>query len=438
MKKTSTDRPNLLFVFADQMRGMDMRCAGNPDMITPTFDRIAREGLFCSHGIATIPICGPNRACLLTGAYGTKNGVMTNDQPLPVSNPTLGTLTRDAGYRTGYIGKWHLDGRPRTKFTPPGPRRAGFDDFWAVHNCTHEYLSPMYYRDTDQLIVEPGYEPEIQTRMACEFLDGAKSDDRPFCLVLSWGPPHNPYECVPDKYRYMYDPDRLRLRQNSKMIPREHLDPAWTHRASTADYYALITSLDDLMGRLLDKLDMLGIADNTIVVFTSDHGDMLWSQGLLYKSVPFEESISVPLIMRWPKGIAKGSKNDTPIGTVDMLPTLCGMMGIAKPDTCQGIDLSANLMGRPGAATQDAALIGYYNKYQFRPDMPVTPWRGLRTRRYTYSERADRKAWHLFDNELDPYQLTNLATDPKHADLRKQLAKQLASRLKAIDDPFAA
>ena len=172
----SADRPNLLIVYTDQMRGMDMRCAGNTDMITPNLDRLAAEGVRCTHGLATTPICSPNRATLLTGTYPTTHGLMFNDTVWRSELPTLGAIARDAGYRTGYIGKWHLDGMPREKFTPPGHRRAGFDDFWAVHNCNHEYFMPMYYRDSPEMIRVPGYEPEVQTGLAEEFLDG--SDDR--------------------------------------------------------------------------------------------------------------------------------------------------------------------------------------------------------------------------------------------------------------------
>ncbi len=193
---TKRPPPNLLLVFADQMRGMDMGCAGNPDVRTPAMDRLAKQGVRLTRCFATSPVCSPNRAILLTGTYPTTNRVPGNDLPLPSHLPSLGTIARGHGYRTAYIGKWHLDGVPRTKFTPPGPRRSGFD-FWAAYNCTHDYFHPKYYRDTPQVVEVDGYEPEVQTDLALAFLDEQRDAAEPFCLVLSWGPPHDPYDQVP-------------------------------------------------------------------------------------------------------------------------------------------------------------------------------------------------------------------------------------------------
>ena len=191
-------KPNLLFIFADQMRAMDMGCAGNPDVKTPAMDRLAREGLRLTNTIATCPVCGPNRAILWTGLYATTNRIVTNDLPLSTEFPTLGTITKASGYRTGYIGKWHLDGTPRNKFTPPGPRRFGFDH-WAAYNCTHHYFKPKYYRDEPEVIEKEGYEPEVQTDLTLEFLD-QQSDKASFCLALSWGPP---LRSLPDGARFL-------------------------------------------------------------------------------------------------------------------------------------------------------------------------------------------------------------------------------------------
>jgi len=415
---------------------MDMGCAGNPDVITPHLDRIAREGVRCSHAYATTPICSPNRATLLTGTYPTTHGLIYNDTIWRRELPTIGTAARDNGYRTGYIGKWHIDGMPREKFTPPGPRRAGFDDFWAVYNASHEYLTPRYYRDTPELIAEPGYEPEVQTRLAIEFLEGQKEDDRPFCLMLSCGPPHDPYERVPEKYRRLYDPDRLRLRQNCRIIPRECLDPAWSHRPTTADYYALITSLDDMMGRLLEYLDRSGLAEDTIVVFWSDHGDMLWSQGLLYKCMPYEESVNVPLLIRWPKGLPAGTQCDSLVGTADLFPTFAGLMGWSCPPSVEGVNLAPNLRGQSGATEPASAFLSHYFHYVFRNDQPARPWRGVRTSRYTFAMTQDRKPWLLFDNDLDPFQMSNLVGQRAFSGIEEQLKRETESWLDRLGDPF--
>ncbi|MCX5661186.1 MAG: sulfatase [Planctomycetota bacterium] len=436
-------RPNLLFVFADQMRGMDMGCAGNPDMITPVMDRLAREGVMCRRAYATVPVCGPARACLLTGTYNTTNGVMFNDVPLAPGRPTLGTLAKANGYRAGYVGKWHLDGNPRDKFTPPGPRRLGFDDFWAVHNCIHRYDKAFYYRDQPTMIREDRYQPEAHTDLALEFIDRCAKEREPFCLVVSWEPPHNPYEEVPAQYQAMYDASKLRLRPNVKPIPKEVLDPLWSFPQTIADYCGLITSLDDQLGRLMAKLEETGQLDDTIVVFTSDHGDMMWSQGLLYKCVPYEESVNVPLLVRWPKGLPRGRTCDTLVGTVDLLPTLAGMLGWEIPSGAgaggagvEGLDLSTALRGEPGTTDPASAFLAFYTPYVFREDMPTPEWRGLRTARHTYAATVDRRAWMLFDNVADPYQMRNLANDPAAASVRRSLAAELERWLTRLGDPF--
>lgn len=429
---SSNKRPNLLFVFADQMRGMDMRCAGNGDMHTPNLDRLAREGVRSTHCFATVPICGPNRAVLLTGTYCTTNGVLLNDQALRTDLPTLGTIAKHHGYRTGYIGKWHLDGGDRDAFTPPGPRRGGFD-FWSAYNCTHEYFNTRYYRDSPEVIRAEGYEPEIQTDLALEFLQG--DTESPFCLVVSWGPPHNPYEEVPDKYRSYYDPDKITLRPNIEDIDPGDLDPKWSLRPTTADYYAAITALDEQVGRLLAQLEADGRLEDTIVVFTSDHGDMMWSQGLLYKCVPFEESISVPLLMRGP-GLPAGSTCDTLIGTVDLLPTLCGLLGWECPSSVEGLDLSAAARGELGAPRPSSVFIAQYTKYTFRKDRPTPVWRGVRTYDYTYAESWDRQPWLFFNTSRDRYQQHNLIHHNTAFWVMSGIALELERWLRQLNDPF--
>lgn len=429
--------PNILFVFADQMRGMDMRCAGNPDILTPAMDRLAREGVMCTRHYATCPICSPNRASMLTGTYATTHRLLFNDTPVRTDLPSLGTLAKAHGYATGYIGKWHLDAGPRDRFTPPGPSRLGFDDFWAAYNCHHDYFDTKYYRDTPELIRRPGYEPELQTDLALEFIRDTHAQQRPFCLVLSWGPPHNSYEFVPEHYKALYDPEKIQLRPNCRPIPREVLDPAWSHRPTTRDYFAQITSLDDNLGRLLTELDRLGIADDTLVIFTSDHGDMMWSQGLLYKCVPFEESVNVPLLLRWPGGALPANRPCASlIGSVDLLPTLAGLLGWEIPAGLEGVNTAPLVRGTVTAAEPDAVLLTFYNTYVFRPDFPVPEWRGLRTPQYTFALRTDRSCWMLYDNERDPYQQHNLATDPDYTTLRSQLAARLEAWLERLGDPF--
>ncbi len=426
-------RPNLLFVFADQMRGMAMGCAGNQDVQTPNLDRLAAEGTIFDHAFANCPVCTPSRAMLLTGRYPLANRVIANDLPLPEDMPTIGEQFRDAGYRTGYVGKWHLDGVPRNKWTPPGPRRHGFE-YWAAYNCSHNYYRPdKYYRDNPKPVLVEGYEPEVQTDLALEFL--AEPDERPFCLFLSWGPPHDPYPMVPERYKARYDPQRLTLRPNVRdLLPSSarlarDLEPHQT----LANYYAAITALDEQLGRLLNQLATQGLADNTIVIFTSDHGDQLWSQGTMKKQQPYEESIRIPLLARWPGQIPSGHTCDALVSIVDFAPTLLGLTGLPPLPGAQGSDRSTLFLGDTATGAESIFLMDLVMVDESRVQ-GLPEWRGVRTSRYTYVRRQDRTDWLLFDNERDPDQLNNLIADPRAEGTRRQLAAQLDAWLERVGD----
>lgn len=432
---TTPGAPNILFVFADQMRGIDMGCAGNPEIKTPVMDRLAAQGVLCERHYVVSPVCSPNRASMLTGTYPTTHRLFFNDVPIRYDLPSLGTLARDRGYRTGYVGKWHLAGGPRDSFIPRGPQRLGFDDFWAVRNCGHNYFATQYHGDTPEIIRQPGYEPEIQTALAMQFMEDQVAQGNRFCLALSWGPPHQPYHEVPDAYRALYNQAEITMRPNCEPIAPECLDPAWSQRATTRDYYALISSLDEMLGRLLAKLDELHIADRTIVVFASDHGEMLWSQGLLYKCVPYEESIHIPLLVRYPGVLPAGGRRRDLISSVDLLATLAGLAGWEDVPATDGLDLSGMLRGMPGPR-RDSLLLAQYFPYVFRPDRPVPEWRGIRTECYTYAATSDRRPWLLFDNDRDPCQTRNLASDPAARALTESMRRRLDELLECSGDPF--
>ncbi len=414
-------RPNLLFIFADQMRGFDMNCAGNAQVHTPNMDRLAREGALVPNTFANCPVCGPSRAVLLTGLLPPRNCVVANDLPLPENVPAIGDFLKAAGYRTGYIGKWHLDGVPRDKFTPPGPRRQGFD-FWAAANCRHDYENVRYFRDTPESITPPGYEPQVQTDIALEFLH--VSDERPFCLYLSWGPPHDPYHQVPAEYRALYDPATLQLRPNVVENPENALANGLDCRTTTANYYAAISALDAQLGRLLDDLDTRGLTENTVVVFTSDHGDMLWSHGRLKKQLPYEEAIHLPFLMRWPGQVPAGSRPQTLLAVADFTPSLLGLLEVDTNALFDGIDLSPALRGTHQSGPNAVLLMEMVTTDEGLLQ-GVEPWRGLRTRTHTYARRADRQAWLLFDNIADQFQTNNLAEDAASACLLGELDELL-------------
>jgi arylsulfatase A-like enzyme len=359
---------------------------------------------------------------LLTGKYPLSHKAVANDVPLPPDDASWGNVLRDAGYRTGYIGKWHLDGVPRDRFTPPGERRHGFD-YWAAWNCSHAYFNARYFRDDPEPVSIDGYEPDHQTDLAIDFLRKQSGD--PFFLIISWGTPHAPYQLVPEEYRSLYDPEALELRPNC-------VDP---DRRALADYYAAITALDYNVGRLMDALDEEGLAQDTIVVFTSDHGDMLWSQGHVKKERPWEESILVPFIVRWPDQTPAGEQHDALLATVDVMPSLLSLMGVPVPEGVEGADLSAAMRGGSCDGPESAFLT-----IPVPVDQAVAAgigeWRGVRTKRYTYARWQDGSGWVLYDNLEDPYQLRNLIDDPQYASIRMELEGELQKHLNRLGDGF--
>jgi len=409
----SPRRPNVVFVFADQMRAHAMGCMGNTQVITPRLDKLAGEGLLVTNGISAQPVCTPYRAQLLTGRYGHTTGVIHNDIRLPDKEVVIPELMKKQGYATGYIGKWHLSGN-RSNPVDAKSRRGW--EFWAVRNCSHQHSSPEYWlNDSKESVRVPGWEPDVQTDLAIEFIK--KNTQSPFCLFLSFGPPHNPYK-APAKYVAMYEGKTLKPRPN---VPRDNTE-------TLRQYYAMTTSLDVCVGRIDDALDKAGISEDTIIVFTSDHGDMLGSQGHRLKQRPWEESINIPFIVRYPRKIKKGQRRDWIVSSVDVMPTLLGLCGMPIPSAVQGLDYSSTFLGK-SKAQRDAAFLFNVHK----GGGPGTDWRGIRTKEWIYAYHFSGD-WVMYDLKNDPYQLKNLIDDPKFAAKKKELRAQLESMRKALGE----
>ncbi len=448
-------RPNILFVFADQLRSFELGCYGNERIRTPNIDRLAREGVRFTNALSTFPVCSPFRAMLMTGLYPMANGMTVNDHRLKPGVPSFARALTSAGYHTGYIGKWHLDGHGRENFTPP-ERRLGFD-FWMALECTHQYFKSLYYAgNSDQPRYWEGYDAVDQTRAACRYIrDRAKQG--PFALFMSWGPPHNPY-VAPDEYMKRFDPAKMQLRPNvgdrrvfeflaantkTKLPParekaRANARRQWSDenhiRKAYAGYYAATECLDDMIGELRTTLAEAGVLDDTIFVFTSDHGDMLGSHGLADKTVPFEEAISIPFIIRYPRRIREGRTTDVLLAPIDMMPTILGLAGAPCPRV-DGMDLSGAAEGK-GVRERDALLL-----MQLTPAgnswvlAGTEPWRGVRTKTHTYVRFADGRPWALYENQKDPFQTNNLIDRAGSVRLRERLEKRLRELLEEAKDP---
>lgn len=411
--QNSAKHPNIVFVFADQMRAHAMGCMGNKQVVTPHLDKLASQGLLVTNAISCQPVCTPYRAQLLTGRYSHSTGVIHNDIRLPDSEVVISQLMKQHGYATGYIGKWHLSGNRNNPVDAKS--RRGWD-FWAVRNCSHQHLKPEYWlNDSKEPLRVPGWEPDVQTDLAVEFIK--KNKQTPFCLFLSFGPPHNPYK-APDKYVEMY--------KDKKLTPRPNVPGGKTE--SLRQYYAMITSLDACMGRINDALNAAGISEHTIVVFTSDHGDMLGSQGHSLKQRPWEESINIPLIIRYPRKIKTGQTRDWIVSSVDVMPTLLGLCDISIPSQVQGRDYSATFLGN-SRTQRDAAFL--FNVH--RGGGPGTDWRGIRTKEWIYAYHFSGD-WVMYDLKNDPCQLNNLIDNPKFAAKKIKLTEQLESMRKALGE----
>ncbi len=422
------DRPNLVFILADQWRAQATGYAGNKDIKTPNLDRLAKESINFSNAVSGCPVCSPYRASLMTGQYWLAHGIFYNDKPLDPGAVTIGKMYHQAGYKTGYIGKWHIDGHGRDSFIPKD-RRQGFD-FWKVCECTHNYNNSLYYDDTPVKQYWDGYDAIAQTREAQQYIRRC-ANKSPFVLLMSWGPPHAPYQTAPEKYRRMFaDKSKLFLNPN---VPESLKEKA---RQDLAGYYAHIAALDDCIGDILDTLKECRIEKNTIFVFTADHGDMLYSQGQTKKQKPWDESVRIPFLLRYPAVHGKSGKTiDMPINTPDIMPTLLGLSGINIPESVEGKDFSGVIKGTQPPDNDAALIMCPVPFHQWSYKQGGREYRGVRTRRYTYV-RDLKGPWLLYDNQEDPYQLKNLCNSPKYAQIQQDLEKILSRKLKETNDQF--
>ena len=389
-------------------------------------DTFAAESVNYEQAIAGTPVCCPSRASFLTGQYAHEHGVYVNDVPLQAEGPAVAEVFASSGYSTGYIGKWHLMGSPdgwfgqRSAFVPP-EERLGFQ-YWKAGECSHDYWNSIYYEGDDtQPKVWEGYDAFSQTDDAVQFMKDSTKRDDPFFLTVSYGPPHFPLETAPPEFREMYADREIELRAN---VPLRDRDQAVM---DLRGYYAHMAAIDQCFETLLRALDDLGLSSDTIVVFTSDHGDMMWSQGLEYKLVPWEESIAVPLLVRVPDrtpGVSSALFNSP-----DLMPTLLGLAGLAIPDGLSGKDMSRSMVAEGSAYLTMPASFSSMRWYGF------DEYRGVRDERYTYVETREGP-WLLYDRVDDPYQLKNLVADPSQREVLDRLADQVRQWRVALDDEF--
>lgn len=454
-------RKNVIFVMTDQWRYHAQGFARLDPVHTPHLDGFAARSFTFHNAIASTPVCCPNRACWMTGLFHQRHGVMKNEDTAIKPEQNLVSNFKRAGYATAYIGKWHLSGRhPRSEPTPENLRR-DFDFWYRVKNHTHFLLE---YDDHGEMRnLGRGWQPGHEVDKAIEYLRQPRTN--PFFMVLSFGPPHNgSYPGTGEKrhtpgayshraggygyyapaefeapYRGLAERD---IRHNIRPVPVTDgpvRGESESCLGAVPGYFGACSAIDADFGRLLAYLKSSGLEDDTIVVFTSDHGEMLGSHGLMTKGVCFEESIRVPLSIHVP-GL-RGGNEQRLFNSPDVLPTLLGLTGVpCRHSGLDGHDHSDFLRGNPTAKEPELAYIGYAN------------FRGFRTKRFTYvtalvgANLGGREAYYarnalkrttdhlLFDLQEDPLQLrpiqrgdarhTDTLIDDFHAELRTRLAER--------------
>lgn len=412
-------KPNILFIFSDQHRFCDAGCYGNPDVRTPCLDALAGRGALMERMYSNCPVCVPARGTLLTGRYPLRHGAITNDLAIDPQTPGVADYLRSAGYYTGYVGKWHLGGIPRDRSIPE-KERLGFQ-YWRGCNCNHDYYHAWYDDNQGRRHTINGYEPVAQTDLALDFI--RQQVDSPWALFLSYGPPHEPYTPAPEPYWSQYG-DKMEFRRNMRlpaMLSPERLIDGKTMEDWYRGYYAHITALDAQIGRLMEFLDQNGQLDNTLVVYTSDHGDMLGSHGLTNKQWPYEESAHIPFIIAGP-GVQPGRRRQL-FSLVDVVPTLLGALRIPSPGV-DGLDLSSILGSVDAPGRKEVYLFDYIPCHQAY-DRGSREWRAVRDDRFLYAVSPGDEAELLFDLDNDPFELENLSKHPAYAGECTRLRKIL-------------
>lgn len=455
-------KTNLLYIFADQWRYHAMGCVGQDQACTPNMDRFAQESLCFEHAYSTFPLCTPHRGSLMTGRYPFSIGLWTNCKVgleeklmLKPQETCVGNVLEAGGYQTAYIGKWHLDAAEQNftahpasgakdwdAYTPPGERRQGFAH-WLSYGACDEHLDPHYWADGPEQIRPGKWSAAYETDKALEYLESRQKEEAPFALFLSYNPPHLPYELVPGCYLERFKDLEICWRPN---VPEEMRTPRMETIAR--QYLAAVYGIDQQFGRILTYLKEKGMEEDTLVVLSADHGEMLGSHGRMSKNIWYEESIHIPLLMRQ-KGRILPGKSDAIFASPDHMPTLLELLDLPVPDTCQGVSHRAAALGGQEQGPDHMFLCSY-------PGMPESVsafarqglahkahgWRGIKTRTYTYVidngyMPEEGQAEYLYDDLADPWQMEPMQVERDCQDPRVAEARQwLKAYLAMLEDPF--
>ena len=464
---TKNEKPNILFIFPDQFRNAAVGINNQDPVYTPNLDKLGKEGMVISNAISNYPLCSPYRGMLMTGKLPYNNSVLSNsnsrrhkyNNSWQKEDVSISDVLVKNGYDAGYVGKLHLMSPPpiQGKDTvlwdayQPKELRHGFN-FWYAYGTFDQHNTPHYWVNDakeDELTYVNEWSPKHEADVIIDYIKNpstkTRSADKPFALFWSVNPPHPPYQYVPEKYLKHYKDktlDELLVRDNVD-LDTDAEDLAFhsgatrkrTHLAKdhVRNHFAMVTGVDEQIGRVLKTLKDEGLEENTIVVITSDHGEMMGSHGLMSKNVWFEEAINVPFIIKWPKKIKANQKSDLIVSATDIMPTLLNLAETTEgiPTNLDGKDLSSIILNDEGDKPTSALY------YFILEGQPESGHRGIRTHKNTYVITIDNKNVErkfLYDNENDPYQKINLIGKDDAAE--KRLHAELLKNLKEKKDPW--
>ncbi len=432
----ASKKPNVVVLFPDQLRAQSLPLYGTDalreDQIeTPNIERLAARGVRLDNAFSNCPVCTPARAMLVTGRYPQSTGHLINSTRTRHSEISIADAFAHAGYRTGWVGKWHLhtghwpalDRMPmQPDWVPKGRDRLGFD-YWRAYNQHMVYFDGFVQKGDWNYERWDGYETDGLLNYAFEFMDEAKDD--PFLLFVSPHQPHfTPGKFAPDRF-YAQLPETLTLPANVPEPLQALSTEMYRH------YLAMILAIDEMLGRLLDYLEANHLLDDTIVLFASDHGTQGGSQGVnpWSKKNPYDASVHIPAIISYPRSISAGSRSGALTSMVDFFPTVCGLAGVPIPRSVEGTDHSGAFTGDPANVGPDSVFLMNFSKY-FDWFQDGAEWRGVRTRTHMYCVRLDDTK-ELYDLTADPLQMTNIAASceaPLLAELKQKLSAHQRQR----------
>ncbi|MDX2033287.1 MAG: sulfatase [Blastocatellia bacterium] len=447
-------RPNIVFIMTDDHAAHALSAYGSKLIKTPHLDRLAREGMKFENAFVTNSICTPSRAVMITGKYSHLNGVPVFNH-LDTTQPLLSKYLQQAGYHTGMIGKWHLGGQNPN--TPERGRPAGFD-YWNILPGQGAYFNPLMI-EMGQRKTYQGYTTDIITDLSIDFVKN-RPQDKPFFLMYHHKAPHRNWQPA-EKYRKQYEnyqppipatfDDDYKGKSDASRQATNHIDadlnesdvkgkppagltgPAlkrWKFTRYMQDYLACVQSVDDNVGRFLDYLDRTGQAENTIVVYTSDQGFFLGEHNMYDKRFMYEESLRMPLLVRWPKRIKPGSVSRQMVLNVDFAPTFLDAAGAKIPADMQGRSFAPLLAGKPPKDWRTSIYYRYYHPGHHN----VAAHYGVRTMRHKliYFNKLDQ--WELYDLQKDPREMRNEYANPAYAGTVAGLKQELSRLRKELKD----